>query len=292
MTKDRLFFNILTYGMVTIAAFACVFPFVMLISASFSDETEIMRHGYSIFPRGFTTEAYRIIMENPSSILRAYGITIFVTGVGTLASLFFMTMAAYALANRRFRWRNKFSFYFFFTTLFSGGVVPWYILMVSYLKMKNNILAMIIPYMFNVFYLIIIRSFMSSLPEAIEESVRIDGAGEFTILFRLIIPLSLPAIVTIALFVALGYWNDWYLSMMFISKDHLFSLQYSLYRMLSSMEGLKMAIAKGANINVSTIPTETVKNAMALVATGPILLLYPFVQKFFVKGLTIGAVKG
>lgn len=291
-TADQIIFNIISYGFVTFAALVCLFPFVMLISASFSDEMEITREGYGLFPRGFSLEAYNIVFKSPESILRSYGVTIFVTIIGTLCAIIFMTMAAYALANKRFRWRNFFSFYFFFTTLFSGGVVPWYILMVSTLKMKNNILALILPLMFNVFYMIILRTFISGIPDAIAESARIDGAGDFRILFQLILPLAVPAIATIGLFVALNYWNDWYHSMMFITKTELYSLQYNLYRMLSSIEGLKIAISKGANVNTGSLPTETLKNAMAVVATGPILLLYPFVQKYFVKGLTIGAVKG
>ncbi len=292
ISADRALFNVISYGFITIAALLCLFPFVMLISASFSDEMEIMRSGYGLLPRGFSMAAYDIVFKSPDSIIRSYGVTIFVTVVGTFLSLLFMSMAGYALSCRRFAWRNKFSFYFFFTTLFSGGVVPWYILMVSVLKMKNNILALILPHMLNVFYLIILRSFMSSIPDAIAESARIDGAGDFRIYFQLTLPLAVPALVTICLFVALNYWNDWYLSMMFISKQELYSLQYSLYRMLSSVEGMKMAISKGANVNVGALPTETLKNAMAVVATGPILLLYPFVQRYFVKGLTIGAVKG
>ena len=291
-SSDRVVFNILIYTIVTIVAIVCLFPFVMLVSASFSDEWEILRTGYGLWPKGFTLEAYSIIFQNPESVARAYVVTIIVTAIGTFCALFFMTMAAYALSNRQFKWRNKFSFFFFFTTLFSGGVVPWYIMITKYLHMKNTFAVLIVPYMFSVFYMIILRSSMSALPDALRESARIDGAGEFRILFQLIIPLSLPSIATICLFVALNYWNDWYLSMLFISDTDKYTLQYLLYRTLGSIQGLKMAIANGANINVSAIPTETLKNAMAVVATGPILLLYPFVQKYFVKGLTIGAVKG
>ena len=157
---------------------------------------------------------------------------------------------------------------------------------------KSLLFVLILPYLFNVFYIIILKSFMSNIPSAIEESAQIDGAGDFRIYWQLVLPLAKPAIVTIGLFMALLYWNDWYLSMMFVTEPRLYSLQYSLYRMLSSIEGLKMAISNGANVNVEILTTETLKNAMSVVATGPILLLYPFVQKYFVKGLTIGAVKG
>ena len=291
-TSDRIAFDIITYSIVIIFAVLCLFPFVMLVSASFSDEWEILRSGYGLLPKGFNTEAYKIIFQSPDSVARAYVVTIIVTFSGTFCSLFFMTMAAYAMSAHNFKWRNKFSFFFFFTTLFNGGVVPWYILITRYLGLKNSLLVLILPYMFNVFYMIILRSSMNGIPDAIGESARIDGAGEFRILFQLILPLSLPSLATIGLFMALLYWNDWYLSMLFISDTSLYSLQYLLYRTLGSIQGLKMAISFGANINVTSIPTETLKNAMAVVATGPILLLYPFVQKYFVKGLTIGSVKG
>lgn len=291
-TSDKIILNIISYTFVVIASIICIFPFIMLISASVSEEEALMISGYGFFPRGFSLEAYKLVFRSPEAILQSYGVTIFVTVVGTISALFFMSMASYVIANRRFKWRNKFSFFFFFTTLFSGGVVPWYILIVKYMHLKNNIFVLILPYLFNVFYIIILKSFMSNIPSAIEESAQIDGAGDFRIYWQLVLPLAKPAIVTIGLFMALLYWNDWYLSMMFVTEPRLYSLQYSLYRMLSSIEGLKMAISNGANVNVEILPTETLKNAMSVVATGPILLLYPFVQKYFVKGLTIGAVKG
>ena len=291
-TTDRVVFDIITYGVVIIFTILCLFPFIMLISASFSDEQAILREGYGLLPKEPTTAAYKMIFDNPGSVARAYVVTIIVTASGTAAGIFLMSMAAYAMSNHQFKWRNFFSFFFFFTTLFNGGLVPWYIMITKTLGLKNNLLVLILPYLFSVFYMIILRSSMNGLPDAIPESARIDGAGEFRILFQLIIPLSLPSIATIGLFLALQYWNDWYLSMMFITDTSLYSLQYLLYRTLGSIQGLKMAIANGARVDVSAMPTETIKNAMAVVATGPILLLYPFVQKYFVKGLTIGSVKG
>lgn len=291
-TKDRVIFSTVSYAFIIIASILCLFPFIMLISASFSDEQALMISGYGLLPRGFSLEAYNLVFKFPQAIIRGYGVTIFVTVIGTVFALLFMSMASYVIANKSFKWRNGFAFYIFFTTLFSGGIVPWYILIVKYMQLKDNIAVLILPYLFNVFYIIILKTFMSSIPSAISESAKIDGAGDFSIYWQLILPLAKPAMVTIGLFMALIYWNDWYLSMMFVSDSDIYSLQYSLYRMLSSVEGLKMAIAKGASINVGTLPTETLKNAMAVVATGPILLLYPFVQKYFVKGLTIGSVKG
>jgi putative aldouronate transport system permease protein len=206
--------------------------------------------------------------------------------------LFLTSMTAYCLSRRDFKWRNQFSFFFFFTTLFNGGLVPWYLLLVNYLHLKDTILALIIPLLLNVFYIIVMKSFMSSIPEAITESAKIDGAGDFLIFMRLIIPLSKPALATIGLFIALGYWNDWYNALLFISDEKLMPLQYYLYRMLGNIDGVRKAAAGSGAAITTSLPSQGLKMALTIVATGPILIAYPFIQKYFVKGLTIGAVKG
>ncbi|MNI58226.1 Inner membrane ABC transporter permease protein YcjP [compost metagenome] len=225
-------------------------------------------------------------------MINAYLVTIGVTITGTLLGLFLTSMTAYALSRKDFKWRNKFSFFFFFTTLFSGGLVPWYLLIVNYLDMKDTPMALIVPMMLNVFYIIVMKSFMSSIPEAIVESAKIDGAGDFKIYVRLILPLSKPALAGIGLFLALAYWNDWYNALLFISDEKLMPLQYYLYKMLGNMDGMRKAMMGAGAVVTTAIPTESLKMAMTVVATGPILLAYPFVQRYFVQGLTIGAVKG
>lgn len=201
-------------------------------------------------------------------------------------------MTAYVLSRSDFKWRNAFSFFFYFTTLFSGGLVPWYIWCVRYLGLKGSpVLAMILPYLFSVFNLIVMKSFMKSIPESIVESARVDGINNFTIFIKLILPLSKPALATIGLFTALAYWNDWYLCFMFIENKNYYPLQYYLYTTLSSQDAMKrIAVTTGRSL--ATMPTESLKMAMVIVATGPILFLYPFLQKYFIRGLTIGAVKG
>jgi len=203
-------------------------------------------------------------------------------------------MAAYALQRKDFVYRNFFAFFFYFTTIFSGGLVPWYILMVKYLHMKDNYLALIIPGLFGVFNMIIIRSFMSSIPDSITESAKIDGASDFRIFIQLILPLSRPVLVTIGLFIALEYWNDWYLSMLFIQKDNMYPLQYFLYKIISKIDFLRNVAARSSNINLSKIslPSESFKLAMTVIATGPIIFLYPHLQKYFIKGIMMGAIKG
>lgn len=221
----------------------------------------------------------------------AYATTISVTLIGTMCAVFLSTMTGYVLSRKDFPWRNKFSFFFFFTTLFSGGLVPWYMQCVRYMNFKNSYIALILPLMFSVWNMIIAKSFMSGIPAAISESAMIDGANDFLIFIRLILPLSKPLIATLGLFSALAYWNDWYNCMLFITDETKFTLQYYLQRMLGSAEAMRIAAEK-SGIDLPSVPLEGMKMAMTVIATGPIVLLYPFVQRYFVKGLTIGSVKG
>ncbi|WP_054942522.1 carbohydrate ABC transporter permease [Paenibacillus ihuae] len=289
---DRKIFSGIGYVSLSILALLCIFPFILVVSSSFTEETKIVTDGYQFIPTAFSTEAYSILFKYPQEMINAYLVTIGVTVTGTLLGLFLTSMTAYVLCRKDFKWRNKFSFFFFFTTLFSGGLVPWYLLIVNYLNMKDTPMALIVPMMLNVFYIIVMKSFMSSIPEAIIESAKIDGAGDFKIYLRLILPLSKPALATIGLFLALAYWNDWYNALLFISDEKLMPLQYYLYKMLGNMDGMRKAMMGAGAVVTTAIPTESLKMAMTVVATGPILLAYPFVQRYFVQGLTIGAVKG
>lgn len=290
--RDKMLLSIIGYVTLTVLAIFCIFPFILVISSSLSEESAIIEKGFQIFPTAFSTEAYSLLFKYPAEMLRAYGVTISVTAIGTIVGLFLTSMTAYVLSRRDFKWRSRFSFFFFFTTLFSGGLVPWYLMIINYLHLKDTLLVLILPMMMNVFYIIVMKSFMSSIPDAITESAKIDGAGDFRIFMQLIVPLSKPALATIGLFIALAYWNDWYNALLFISKSELMPLQYYLYKMLGNMDGMRKAMmASGAVVNTD-LPTESLKMAMTIVATGPILLAYPFIQKYFVTGLTIGAVKG
>lgn len=290
--KGNIGFSLVGYISITLLSMLCIIPFLLIISGSFMEEQAIIKNGFNIIPVPFSTEAYNTLFKFPKDLLNAYQVTLLVTVAGTVASLFLTAMAGYVLSRSDFKWRNKFSFFFYFTTLFSGGLVPWYIWCVQYLGLKNNsILAMTLPYMFSVFNLIIMKNFMKNIPESIVESAKMDGASNFTIFIRFFLPLSKPALATIGLFTALGYWNDWYLCYMFVDNISFYSLQYYLYTILSSQDTLKR-ISSGTGLGMATVPTESMKMAMVVVATGPILLLYPFLQKYFVRGLTIGAVKG
>lgn len=288
---DRLIFNIMGYFIIGIIALLCVLPIVLVISGSFTAESVIIREGFGLIPKEFSLEAYKILMKAPTNMLRGYAVTIGITVIGTTIALFFTAMTAYVLQKKEFKYRNYFSFMFFFTTLFNGGLVPWYILMIRYLGMKNSYLALITPYLFNVFYIIIMRSFMNEIPEEISESAKLDGANHFQIFIKLIVPIAKPAMATIGLFIALNYWNEWYNTMLFISDTKMYTLQYFLYRSLNSMNFAAAAAAQ-SGVPLPQMPTQSFKLVMTVVATGPIILLYPFVQRYFVKGITIGAVKG
>ncbi len=287
----RISFDVLSYILVGLVALLCLLPFIVLISGSFSSEQAIRFTGYGLFPKEFTLEAYRIVFKNPLTILRAYGVSIFITTAGTAVGLLVLTLSAYVISRKDFKYRNQFSFFFYFTTLFNGGMVSTYIFYIQYLHLKDSYLALILPGMLNVFYLLIMRSFVSVIPTALIESAKIDGAGEFKVFISIILPLLKSGLATIGLFLALGYWNDWYNAMLYINSSEKYPLQYMLYDLLQQTQALAR-IASQAGIQVANLPSNTLKLSMAVVATGPIILLYPFVQKYFVKGITIGSVKG
>ncbi len=289
--KDRILFNIIGYIIITFLALVCLIPFIMVLTGSFTTQESILRDGFRIIPKEFSIEAYKIIFESPDMLAKSYLVTTGVTLVGTVLGLFLTAMTGYVLVSKDFKYRNQFSFYFYFTTIFGGGLVPWYILMVKYLHMKNSYVALVFPLLMNVIFILIMKNFMKSIPDAISESARIDGAGDFTIFIKLILPLSKPALATIGLFIALNYWNDWYNAMLFIDKQDMYPLQYFLYQILSKADFINQSAAR-SGVPVPLMPSEALKLAMTVVATGPIVFLYVFVQKYFVKGLTIGAVKG
>ncbi len=289
-STDAIIFKAVGYPLITIFAIVCLIPFLIVIGSSFTSEAEIARSGYRIIPSQFTLESYKAVFQNPESILRAYGITIFITILGTALSTLFSMMTGYALMRKDFRWRNQVSFFFFFTTLFSGGLMPWYMVCVA-LGFKDNIMALLIPGIISVWNIILVKGFVAGIPYEITESAKIDGAGDFQIFFKLIWPLSTPVIATIGLFTALNYWNSWYNTMLFINDSKLYSLQYLLYKLINDAEAMRNIAAESGEI-INTVPIESMKMALTVIVTGPILLLYPFVQRYFIKGLTLGAVKG
>lgn len=284
-------FYVICYVIVALVALVCLIPFILLISGSFTSEQWIRFHGFSLWPGEFSLEAYKIIFKTPEKIVRAYGVSIFITAVGTLAGLFLTSLTAYVISRKDAKYRNALSFFFYFTTLFNGGMVSTYIFYIQYLHLKDNYLALILPGVFNVFYLLIMRTFVNNIPFALIESAKLDGAGEWRIYFTIILPLLKSGLATIGLFLALGYWNDWYNAMLYMNDEAKYPLQYMLYSVQQQTQALAR-IAAQAGIQVANLPSNSLKMAMAVVATGPIIIVYPFVQKYFISGITIGSVKG
>ena len=289
--REHRTLNLVGGLIVGIVSLLCLLPFVLVISGSFSSQSSIVKYGFSLFPREFSLDAYKLVFTVPERILLAYRNTILYTVIGTTVGLLLTAMTGYVLNRKDFAWRNIFAFFFYFTTLFSGGLVPSYLLMTA-LHMKNNPLAVILPGLFSVFNILIMRNFMNSIPDAISESAKVDGANDFVIFAKLILPLLKPALATVGLFLALSYWNSWYGCMLYINDYRLYTLQYYLYNTLNKADKIRRLIALGVDTGTESPPSETMKFALTCVATGPIVLLYPFVQKYFVKGITIGAVKG
>ncbi|WNS43351.1 carbohydrate ABC transporter permease [Paenibacillus sp. MMS20-IR301] len=281
--------------MLIVALFSvtCLYPFIMVISGSLSNEQDIAAYGYTLLPKHVTFDSYRILLLGSHRIVNAYGVSLLVTSVGTILSLLLTAMAAYSLSRRSFKLRGVLSVYVIITMLFNGGLVPWYIICVRYLDLKDTLWALILPSLANAFNLFLIRNFMRSIPEEIHESAKIDGAGEFRIFYRLIAPLALPVLATVGLFMALGYWNDWFLGLMFVDKQELQPLQLLLRTLISNVDFLRNSGNAAAMQRISAqIPSESMKMALTVVTIGPIVFLYPFLQRYFVKGLIVGAVKG
>lgn len=292
--RDVMVLKTLGYVFIFLFGFMCVMPFVLIVVSSFSSEASILHRGYTMIPEEISLDAYRWVFRNPGRIFRAYINTIGVTVAGTAVALLMVVMGGYVLARPDFSWRNVLSFFFFFTTLFSGGLVPWYIICTQYLGFKNSYLALFMPPLFSVWNLIVCKNFMKSIPYEITESAKVDGANDIRIFYSLILPLVKPLLATIGMFIALAYWNDWYNALLFITDKDKQSLQAFLQDMLQSANALKQMASSGqADMHlIGELPSETMKMAMTCVVTGPIIFVYPFVQKYFVKGLSIGAVKG
>lgn len=297
-TRDFNQFHPVTDTMMTILlglfTIACLFPFAYVIVISFTSEESIVRNGFQLIPETWSLDAYRYLWSTKEQLLQSYWITIVVTILGTLISVSMITLYSYAISRPQFKYRKFFTFFAFFTMLFSGGMVPTYIVVTQFLGIKNTIWALILPLAMNAFYIIIMRTFfMRSVPEPILESARIDGASEFRTFLQIVIPLSLPGIATIALFSTLGYWNDWFNALLYIDQPNLVPLQSLLMKIEANLEFMRQnADINSAQSNLfNTIPADAAKMAMVVIATLPIAISYPFFQKYFISGLTIGGVK-
>lgn len=288
-TFGEKIFNLVSLIVTTLFALACILPILLTISGSFTEERALFR-GIKLIPEKFSLEAYATILENPAEMLNAYKITILLVIVGTVLSLLITSFTAYALYRPDLKGRNIVTFYLFFTTLFSGGLVPSYILMCN-LELRNTFWVLVISGVFSVFNVIIMRTYLSgNVPQSLVESAKIDGANDFVIYYKIVMPTAKPIIATVGLITALGYWNSWSPAMLYIDEKKLYPLQYYLYKIFSNAE--MSQVLQDAGQKTTNVPTEGFKLAMTVFTMGPVVLFYPFVQKYFVSGVTVGAVKG
>ena len=274
---------------------SCVLPFLLMVMASLTEEMTLTRNGYSFFPEVFSLETYRYIIRSAGTILRGYVMTIVVTVIGTVCNLVLTILFAYPLSRKDLPYRSGLSFFLFFTMLFNGGLVPTYMMYANTFHIKNTLFALIVPsLMMNAFYVIMMRSFFSScIPDSLIEAAKLDGASERKILMSIVVPLSKPMIVTLVLMVGLGYWNDWMNGLYYVTEQKLYTIQMILNNMINNIEFLtRNASMLGSAASSMKIPQVGIRMGIAVIAVLPVLIIYPFLQKYFVKGIVIGGVKG
>ena len=273
-----------------------IIPFILIISASFTDEQALLDQGYKLIPSEFSLEAYKYVFRNPQQLIDSYKVTIIFSFVSTVLAVVVMSLLAYPLSRPNYKYKKPIMFFIFFTMLFSGGLVPTYIWITRYLHLGDTIWVYILPYLVNAFNVVVIRTFFQGLPVELTDAAKIDGASEMQTFFKIMLPLSKPVIATIALLTLLSRWNDWNTALLYIKSSDLYSLQYLLQKILREVEFIQnMAESSpvaGIDMDTSQLPSETMRFAMCMVAAGPMLIVFPFFQKYFAKGLTVGAVKG
>ncbi|GMK46426.1 sugar ABC transporter permease [Paenibacillus glycanilyticus] len=284
--------NLFSYLFMALFSIFCIVPFILILSSSLSDEKSVQLTGFALIPKQFSLFAYEVIFQD-SAIFSAYKTTIIFTVMGTILCLIITSAMAYAISVKTFTHRNKIAFFVYFTMLFNGGLIPTYLLISKYLGLSDNILVYILPALVNPFNMFLLRNFFKQIPDSLAESARIDGANDIYILFKIILPLAKPALATIGLFYGLGFWNEWFTATLFISDKDLYSLQYLIMKVLREVDfANQLNQMQGITLANYVVPTNTAKMATAVVTVGPIIFVYPFLQKYFVKGLVVGAVKG
>ena len=280
---------IVFYALITMFAIVCLLPFILVVSASFTEETVLVKEGYKLWPTEFSTNAYALLSET-NNVLDAYKVTIFITFVGTLLSMLCTCSIAFAMSCKSFRSRGALSMFCYFTMLFNGGLVANYLMNTRVLGLKDSIWVLILPSMLSAYNIFLMRNFFSGLPDSLVEAAKIDGASDLQIMFKVILPISTPGIATVGLFYALGYWNEWYKCLLYISDEKLYTLQYLIMKIMRQIN-YASTVPADVMIYQGALPTYAFRMAAVVAAIGPIVLLYPFVQKYFTSGLTVGSVK-
>ncbi|SFO42561.1 putative aldouronate transport system permease protein [Pseudobutyrivibrio sp. JW11] len=295
--KDEKRFQIFAHIVLIILSLLAILPMILMVMSSFTDNDVLIAEGYKFIPSKFSAYAYEYIFNTGNSVIRAYGVSVVLTAVGTALSLAITTMLAYAISIKDLPGRKWITFAIVFSMLFNGGLVPTYMVYTNIFNLKNTFLALLLPgLLMNAFNIMLMKSyFVSSIPSEILDAAYIDGASETMTFFKIVIPLSKPIMATVALFAGIGYWNDWMNGYIYITKrTELYSVQNLLNRMMQNIQFLSQSSSnvQNANSGLSAIPLASVRMAMATVGILPIIVMYPFVQKYFVKGITLGGVKG
>ncbi|TLS51875.1 carbohydrate ABC transporter permease [Paenibacillus antri] len=273
---------------------AMVVPFLLVVSISLTEERMLNELGYRLIPPKISFDAYRYIFESPVILSRAYGVTIMSTALGTFGSLLLTAMMGYGISRRDYRYNRPVTFFVFFTMMFSGGLVPTYILITQYLHLRDTIWALILPGMLSPFYIMVMKGFLTKVPHEIIESAKIDGAREWTIFVRIVLPLSAPALATLGLFISFNYWNSWFPAMLYIDNEKLVPIQLLLVRMMQTINFLTThsEFVSRLNVDLAEFPNLSARMAMTVLAAGPMMFVFPFFQRYFVQGLTVGSLKG
>lgn len=286
-------YNFVSYGTLTLFALSAIIPLILIVIISITPEKLFWTDGYSFFPKEFSFLAYETIFQNPRQILNSYKVSIFVTTVGTFASIWLTASLGYVLCRKKYPLRRVISFLVFFTMVFNGGIVPNYILIASWLHLKDSLLALILPGLVVGFNVYLMRGYLQEIPDSLVESAYMDGASELKIFTRIILPISTPALATVGLLVAFTYWNNWMDSYLYITSDSKISLQFMLIKVIQHLQFLNSEFARTTlNLTSQEIPSDSARMAICIIASVPMMLVFPFFQKYFRKGLTIGSVKG
>jgi putative aldouronate transport system permease protein len=286
--------NVLIHVFFILYILICILPIILVFMISITDNTSLLRYGYNLIPREFSLSAYEHIFRGSRAIINAYVQSVRVTVIGTAASTAIIALFAWPLSRQSFKYRKFFTWMVLITMLFTGGLVPWFVMYQQVLGIGNTTAVLIIPMLMNAWFVLITRTYYkSAVPEELMEAARIDGAGEIRAFFTIAVPLSTAVFATVALFQMMNYWNDWFLAMVFIQSPNLDTIQNFLRRILENIQFIARNPAMlGGRINIATMPSETMRMAIAIVAVGPVIFAYPFFQRFFIKGMTIGAIKG
>lgn len=294
MTESKPFNRAATIVLTALVIIALL-PILLIVLASFTAETSLIQNGYSYLPKKWSLDAYYYMVKQGVTIVRSYGVSFFVTIVGTAFSVLLTTMLAYPMSRKSFKYRNILAFFVFFTMLFNGGIVPSYIMWTRIFHIKNTIWALIIPnYLVTAFNVILVKNYYANnIPDSLVEAAQIDGASEITIFGKIMLPLAVPTVATISLFTGLCYWNDWTNGLYYIDSEKLYSIQQLLMKIMNNIQALRSnSNAALLGTGAVDLPGTSIRMAMAVIGILPIMLIYPFVQKYLVKGVVVGAVKG